>query len=302
MRLKAAYRVGLMMLGLTLAGPAGLCGPYAPEYPETKQLMLFVRSVAERVQHEEGAAFDAFRENGGPWFRGELYVFVLDMQGLVYCLPPQRELEGQNLLGLKDVNGKLFVQAHLRAVASAGGAGWSHYMWPRPGETVPSWKSSYLVRVTARSGKEYVVGAGVYPTRTEPMFVVAAVDGAAALLQRQGEAAFGSLRDRAGDFLFGDVYVFVLRWDGTAVVHPASPELEGQNLMALKDRSGKLFVREMFRQLEASETGWVDYLWPRPGATEPSLKSSYVRKVQIDGRPYLVGSGVYRVATPSQGN
>ncbi len=34
-------------------------------------------------------------------------------------------------------------------------------------------------------------------------------------------------------------------------------------------------------------------MWPKPGATERSLKVSYVKKATIDGIPVVVGCGVY---------
>jgi methyl-accepting chemotaxis protein len=58
----------------------------------------------------------------------------------------------------------------------------------------------------------------------------------------------------------------------------------------------------MFRVLETGDSGWVDYQWPRPGATEPSPKSSYVRKVDVNGTLYLVGAGVYMDPAARQGN
>jgi signal transduction histidine kinase len=289
---------GLLLLGLWLPASAGLCGTYDPEYPETKRLVALVQRAADLVGRQEEAAFGAFRQHGSEWFRGDDYVFVIDPDGVNLCLPTQPELEGQNLLDLKDVNGKSIVRSHLRAVSGEGRAGWSHYQWPRPGQTEPAWKSSYLIRVTALSGREYIVGSGIYPTRTERMFVVDTVEAAAALLKQQGEASFSSFRDPAGDFLFGDVYVFVLNWTGTVLVQPASPEREGMNGLDFQDSNGKWYVREMFRVLETANSGWVDYLRPRPGATEPSLKSGYVRKVDVNGTLYLVGSGAYLNETP----
>lgn len=293
MKTRRACRGVTVLLGLFLTGSAGFCSPLEPEYPETKQLVTFVQRAAGLVASQGEAAFSAFRQKGSEWFQGDSYLFVFDLAGVNLCHPAQPDLEGKNLLDLKDINGKLIVQSLLRAVSGEGRAGWTQYQWPRPGQTEPVWKSSHQLRVTAPSGKEYVVGSGVYPTRTERMFVVGAVEGAAALLREQGEAGFSRLRDRAGDFIFGDVYVFVLDWAGTTRVHPVQPELEGQNLLDLKDTNGKLFIREMFRLLQASESGWVDYQWPRPGATVASRKSSYVQRVEVGKASYLVGAGVY---------
>ena len=42
--------------------------------------------------------------------------------------------------------------------------------------------------------------------------------------------------------------------------------------------------------------GWVDYVWPRPGTTNPVSKSSYSMQVKgPDGKTYYVGSGGYEL-------
>src|SRR5262249_34144586 len=148
MKARRACRKGLLLLALWLPASTGLCGAYEPEFPETKQLVALVQRAADLVGRQEEAAFGAFRQNGSEWFQGDNYVFVIDPDGVVLCHPVQPELEGQNLLDLKDVNGKYIVRAHLRAVSGEGRAGWSQYQWPRPGQTEPAWKRSYLIRVT----------------------------------------------------------------------------------------------------------------------------------------------------------
>ena len=40
-------------------------------------------------------------------------------------------------------------------------------------------------------------------------------------------------------------------------------------------------------------SGWVDYMFPKPGQTQPSHKWTYVKRVAIDGVPGLIGAGFY---------
>ena len=40
-------------------------------------------------------------------------------------------------------------------------------------------------------------------------------------------------------------------------------------------------------------SGWVDYMFPKPGQTQPKQKWAYVKAVKIDGIPALVASGFY---------
>ena len=45
--------------------------------------------------------------------------------------------------------------------------------------------------------------------------------------------------------------------------------------------------------LEDKETGWIDYMWPKPGETEPSAKTAYIRKVTVGPDVFYVGAGLY---------
>jgi len=51
--------------------------------------------------------------------------------------------------------------------------------------------------------------------------------------------------------------------------------------------------RAFIEKVKASGSGWVDYMWPKPGETQPSRKWSYVKAVSVDGAPALVGAGFY---------
>ncbi len=117
---------------------------------------------------------------------------------------------------------------------------------------------------------------------------------AAALIAERGEEAFGELRDRTGPFFFMDTYVFVDDEDGTELVNPAQPALEGKNLMDLKDLKGKAVVRDEIEAALKHGSAWLECYWYRPGSNAPALKSTYVRKVRSGAHTYIVGSGIYK--------
>lgn len=52
-------------------------------------------------------------------------------------------------------------------------------------------------------------------------------------------------------------------------------------------------VREMIEMLKTRESGWIDYMWPKPGETKPSKKWSYIKKVKMGKETLLVGAGIY---------
>lgn len=266
-----------------------------PLYPETKQLISLVSAAAMEVEKEGAeAACAKFRQADSPWLDGNTYVFVFDMAGKALCHPAKPSLEGQSLLELRDPHGRPIVRNFLRELEGDAEDGWVHYHWPRPGEQTFYWKSTYVKRATAPDGQQLMVGSGLYQMKMEPFFVVEQVNDAAELVERQGEAAFATLRDRSSGFYFLDAYVFVLDRQLNQLVNSGFPELEGTNTADMKDAEGKLIGQEMIKLLETQEAGWVDYLWPRPGDSRPARKSSFVRRVDIGGKTLIIGAGIYR--------
>jgi signal transduction histidine kinase len=275
------------------AGDGASENPVAPESDLTLDLVALVDDAA-RLVVEKGAvaACKDFREPG-PWFQGESYVFILDMAGNMVCNPSSPELEGQNLLDFKDPLGKPVAQNILREVQGSSTEGWTHYLWPRPEFMTSFWKTSYFKKVTDADDKAVVVASGLYEIEMERFFVVEQVEDAVSLIEEEGEKAFDTLRDPASGFIFYDAYVFVMDDTGEMLVNVGFPELEGKNIIDLKDVDGRPYVRETIERLTGAESAWVDYRWPRPGKTPTSDKTSYVRRLEFAGRTLIVGAGVY---------
>lgn len=202
-------------------------------------------------------------------------------------------IEGRDASNIKDVLGRPYGEMFLEAGTSRSGEGWIHYMYPQPGDIFPTWKSTFVKRVTFPSGKQYIVGCGIYNMPMGKTFIEDVVNHAATLVAEKGSAAFGQLRDKTGPFVFMDTYVFVHTTDGTELVNPAQPSLEGKNLIDLKDLEGKAVVKENIAAVMKADSAWLDYYWWKPGQNAPARKQTYVRKVQSGGTTYIVGSGFY---------
>lgn len=84
-----------------------------------------------------------------------LWVNDVSMRMLVH---PTRELEGKDVSGWRDPNGKYLFREFVE-VCRARGSGVVSYLWPKPGETVPVPKISY-VRLYEPWG--WILGSGVY--------------------------------------------------------------------------------------------------------------------------------------------
>ncbi|OGE24736.1 MAG: hypothetical protein A3J42_03965 [Candidatus Dadabacteria bacterium RIFCSPHIGHO2_12_FULL_53_21] len=289
---------------LIIVGQNALCEGNAAdlaqsyENEETREIVDLVNDAAELVNAEGEAAFSDFRASGSRWRQGEMYIFVLDPQGNM-LVHPDPAMEGKNVLDVKDVNGKPIIRGLIGAAMFPGKPeGWYHYEWPVPGGILPRWKSTYVRLVTAPSGKSYIAGSGIYNDRMERAFVVDMVRDAAAQVEKNGEAAFSLFNDRSGPFIAKDAYIFVIDPSGVDLVNPGFPNLEGRNILDVEDTNGKKLIREMLQVVETSGSGWVDYMWPKPGESVSTQKSAYVSKAKMGDKWVLIGSGVYLADAP----
>jgi len=129
--------------------------------------------------------------------------------------------------------------------------------------------------------------------------LVRLVEDAAALVESQGTSAFPAFATKGSKWFNDQNYLFVYDDRGTNVFHPVEPELQGQDLSALKDMEGRAVVAMLLAiasKPESDASGWFFYLWEGPWHMRPMWKGSYARKaIAPDGKVYLVGSGLYNI-------
>lgn len=79
------------------------------------------------------------------------------------------------------------------------------------------------------------------------------------------------------------------------IMHPYKTELNGKDLSSFVDPNGKELFMEFVRTVkENNGQGFVDYMWPEPGAPDsapPVPKVSFVKLFSAWG--WIVGSGIY---------
>ena len=137
------------------------------------------------------------------------------------------------------------------------------------------------------------ISSSLEPQSDEAKQTMALVDQAASLLQSKGTEAFTEFRKKDSKWLKDDTYIFVFKMNGIELFHPIEPELEGTNIIYLKDVNGKAYVQETIETAKTQGSGWIDYMLPKPGESKPSKKSSYFKKVKVGEETFIVGSGLY---------
>ncbi|WP_222195591.1 methyl-accepting chemotaxis protein [Modestobacter italicus] len=103
--------------------------------------------------------------------------------------------------------------------------------------------------------------------------------------QAQAKTALSGLR------YSGEEYFWVNDMGPTMVMHPIKPEMDGTDLTGNTDPTGKALFVEMVQVVERDGSGFVEYMWPKPGEDEPQAKVSFVAGYEPWG--WVVGSGLY---------
>ena len=130
---------------------------------------------------------------------------------------------------------------------------------------------------------------------TPPAIIIAKVNEACALLEKEGVAAFPKFQGKNSPFIYEGSYVWVHSLsNGEMLMHPIKYKMTGNILVGLKDSNGKRFFVVMNDLVREKTEGWVEYFWPKPGTQETVRKISFVKKCKMpNGGEVVVGSGLY---------
>jgi methyl-accepting chemotaxis protein len=139
-------------------------GAFKVDHSEARdRAVAFVqKGIAHLRARGPEAAFADFERRGGDFIRGDYYLWVCDVNGIVRCNGSNPKSRNQNHADLKDANGKLFIREALR-IAQEQGRGWVDYQWRNPVSKQVEPKSTYF----ERSG-ELIVLCGIYRTERAP--------------------------------------------------------------------------------------------------------------------------------------
>ena len=91
-------------------------------------------------------------------------------------------------------------------------------------------------------------------------------------LARLRTAVYGMWYDNHHD------YVIAFTLDGVTIANPNAHDQQGTSRLATKDPNGKPIVGSMIDVLKNADEGLTDYVYPKPGTTEPLPKLTYIKK------------------------
>jgi cytochrome c len=116
------------------------------------------------------------------------------------------------------------------------------------------------------------------PAEAEAMF-----DEAMAYIDEHGlDAAREAFNDPDGEFIYKDLYVFCIDYDGIRTAFGPNPAHTGRNVIDLRDREGRAIVAEIIEVVQDGERHIYQYTWPNPVTNRIGPKYSYVQAVSSD--------------------
>ncbi len=121
---------------------------------EAKALMG--KAVAFLKAEGKDKAFAEFTNQQGKFIDRDLYIFVVDFNGITLAHGGSPKLVGKDMLGLKDADGKFFIKNFIE-LAKTKGSGWVDYKWVNPVTKKIEDKSTLIQKVD-----DYFLGCGIY--------------------------------------------------------------------------------------------------------------------------------------------
>ena len=147
MRKILAMTVGAALMSATIAGEMA-----TPD--EAKALSQQAQAAVNETGSEK--AFAIFSDPAGGYQEKDLYVFCMDMEGVMLYHAKKPELAGKNLADFNKYGDELF--KNMIAVAKDPGEGWVDYKWPYPGSEEIKEKTSYILT----NDEGFFCGVGAY--------------------------------------------------------------------------------------------------------------------------------------------
>lgn len=90
-----------------------------------------------------------------------------------------------------------------------------------------------------------------------------------------------------------ELYAYVCDDELTVLAHPNN-EIIGQNNVGEADPAGRYYRDEILKGAHEQGSGWVEYVYAKPGAEGLFLKESYYKRTTgADGKKYIVSAGRY---------
>ncbi|MFA5903630.1 MAG: cache domain-containing protein [Desulfobacula sp.] len=203
------------------------------------------------------------------WDNERGYFFILNQKGVMVLNADIPELEGQDMTGIKDMDGK-FMALDILSLAREKDSGFYRYLWSKPGS--PGTDHVKITYIKNFEPLNWAICAGFYVEDMEDKIKNE-------ILDRMSQPPDNK-----------DRYTFILKKDGSCLSHP-SPQYLGKNVIeATTPEIGRLY-KELIDISIKNGMGFVEYPVEKPstGMTVPKLTYAVFAK----DFEWIIGTGVY---------
>lgn len=256
-------------------------------YPNTNLDTVYA-FVARAIRHLKDVgskqAFSDFTNPVGDYVKGGISIFVYDMEGVCVANGENPEFVNQNLLNLKDPEGKDIVKTMLK-IANNEGKGTFTYIHKNAS------KLTYVEKVDVPDGK-FVIGSGFYPDSKSQSVRSLVNRGVDFLNNNENIEAFRAFGDSNREFFQGDVFLFVYTLDGTSLINGTQSNMIWQNYAKVRDERGKNLIDNII-SLARAGGGWVTY------NSRNAKRKVYTHLLEKESKTlnkkefFVIGSGYY---------
>ncbi len=125
---------------------------------------------------------------------------------------------------------------------------------------------------------------------SEKQRVVKLVEEAVTVVNAKGRDAFSIFYKKGTMWRKGETYIFIGNSDGVMLFNASSG---GENIIDPPDARQRPHRQAFVKTITTKGSGWVKYMWPKPGQKTPAKKMSYVKKAKLGDKIVFVGSGIY---------
>ena len=145
--------LSVILVGFFLIGMAGAV--YAAG-TQTEAKAMVDKAIAYYKANGKEKAFAQVNDPKGQFTKGDLYVFVYDMNGVCAAHGFNRAFIGKDLKEMRDPDGTFYVKERI-ALIKAKGKGWQDYKFTNPESKKIEPKTVYVERAD-----DFIFGCGVY--------------------------------------------------------------------------------------------------------------------------------------------
>lgn len=264
----------------------------AYQYRDTKNLVKFVYDASLILEKDGLKSLQDFHRNRDQFNTPNYYLYIYDMDFTNLFHAGMKNIEGKNLNGIIDKNGKKITQLIVEAVSDTNNPhAWIHYSWWQPGKFYSVPKSSCHFKVKTPEGKELYVGGGLNYPHEEKEFVRIIVDNATRLIQEKGNEALSEISNPISQYNFREVYVFAFRKDGKMIISPVINEFPSPiKLLDCIDEVGHKPFANALHKLEVKESTWEVFMAKSKYQRALIKKCLYLHKTTMDNNEIYIGA------------